>query len=90
MNLKNLILKWSVFIIVAIGPHYALAQSIEAQLTKSGRKGQSLLIKTIPIFALVVGYLYKKGDPAAKDKLEGLIKGSIIVAAAFGLSHFFK
>ena len=66
------------------------SSTIQAQLNSTAQKGQKLLMASIPLFAIVVGYLYKRGKPEAKEKLENLIFGSLIVATAFSWSYFFK
>lgn len=68
----------------------ALGSAIETQLTNTAKKGQRLLMATIPIFMLVVAYLYKRGKPEAKEKLESLVIGSLIAVTAFSWSYFFK
>jgi hypothetical protein len=66
------------------------AQQIEAQLQKTGRKGQSILFAALPIFILSIAYLYKRGKPEAQDRMEKLVMGGLLVATAFGWSYFFK
>jgi hypothetical protein len=82
--------KISVALLVMMLPLTLHAQQIEAQLQKTGRKGQSILFSALPIFILSIAYLYKRGKPEAQDRMEKLVMGGLLVATAFGWSYFFK
>lgn len=66
------------------------ALEIKAQLNKTARKGQDILIQSTPIFILIIAYLYKRGKSDAKERMEGFVIGGILIATAFGWASFFK
>jgi hypothetical protein len=90
MEFKMSYLKWVTFFYLALGPHVIFAGQIQAQLTKTAKKGQQILFTALPIFVLWIAYLYKRGKSEAKERMENLVIGGILAATAFTWSYFFK
>jgi hypothetical protein len=84
------LLKLVTILYLSLGPHIVFAEQIEAQLRKTGKKGQQLIFAALPIFVLWIAYLYKRGKSEAKERMENLVIGGILAATAFTFSYFFK
>jgi surface polysaccharide O-acyltransferase-like enzyme len=89
----NKLLRFQVWFLTLFSLFYSnevLSKSLERVLADAGRKGQTILLNTMPLFALVIGYLYYRGKSEAKERMEQFIIGAVLVSSAFGWSYFFK
>lgn len=66
------------------------ATTIEKTLKEAGDKIIKIVSLASLLFAVRVAVLYKRGNPNAKEQLESLIIGVIIVASASAWTTFIK
>ena len=82
---------YSLFIsIYLLIPDSVFANSIEGMLHRLARNAQKVVFAILPLMMIYIGYLYKRGKSDAKEKLESLIIGVILVSTAFLWASFFK
>ena len=81
---------WVLTLFTLLYSNEAFSKSLERVLGEMGRKGQTILLNAMPLFALVIGYLYYRGKSEAKERMEQFVIGGILVTTAFGWAYFFK